>query len=179
MSITQYKKNISYSQFGEEGLLQEIIRRIKPSLLYAVEFGGHDGYFCSNTALLRDQGWQVNMYDIEPRSSLVMKFEITPENVNSAVRPCTVLSIDCDGPDYELWRAYNGKPDVVIIEINSSKDPDLDHYDKDTGANYSIMKKLGEEKGYFLLCHTGNMIFILNKHKKLFPDRDETFIGNV
>lgn len=178
MSISKFKRNIKYSQFGEEGIIQEVIKRLKIGPSVAVEFGGADGYYCSNTALLRDQGWTVHMYDIHPGSDIVRPLTITPANVN-LLPDCTILSIDCDGPDYEIWKSYKKKPAMVVIEINSGKDPNVDHYDPSTGANYSIMKKLGEEKGYFLLCHTGNLLFILNQYKGLFPDADETFIGNV
>jgi hypothetical protein len=42
----------------------------------------------------------------------------------------------------------------------------------DKGASYRAMVELGLSKGYFLLCHTGNLVFILMKHLKLFPEVD-------
>ena len=33
---------------------------------------------------------------------------------------------------------------------------------------------LGSLKGYFLLCHTGNLIFIQHEYKHLFPE----IVGN-
>lgn len=171
--MIKYASNI-FSQFGEDGIIAEVLKRIGQVTPVAVEFGGHDGVFCSNTKRLADQGWQVYMFDIEPRSPLVIQREITPENVNE-LPPCSVLSIDCDGPDAGIWSAYNARPDLVLIEINSSLDPTIDFYHPSKGANYSYMKRLGEAKGYTLLCHTGNMIWIRNDHAHLFPDRDETF----
>jgi len=41
-----------YSQNNEDGILQEIIRRINPKEKTAVEFGCPSFTYCSNTALL-------------------------------------------------------------------------------------------------------------------------------
>jgi hypothetical protein len=173
MSIKQFSVNI-HSQNGEDGIISEALNRIKPKLKQAVEFGGADGFYCSNTALLREQGWKVYMYDLKDCPPYVMAKQITEKNINELPK-CSVLSIDTDGEDYNLWKAYTGKPDIVIIEINSSLDPDQDHFTLDEGANFSIMNKLAKSKGYFLLCHTGNNIYILNEYKELFKDADETF----
>jgi len=85
------------------------------------------------------------------------------------------LSIDVDGNDYAIWKAYTGKSKVVIIEINSGLPKDKDFFAPENGANYSIMLKLAKSKGYELLAHTGNMIFVQKKYIKKFPDKDTTF----
>jgi hypothetical protein len=158
-----------YSQNGEDGIIKEAMFRINPDMRVAVEFGGVDGIYCSNTAAL---GWSRHLYDINPKDILVHKKEITPENVNE-LPGCELLSIDIDGNDYNIWKAYNGKPAVVIIEINSSLNPDVEFFQPERGASFITMLRLGIEKGYFLLCHTGNMIFVSNEYKELFPDIDE------
>lgn len=183
----KYGKNIKYSQFGEEGIIEEVLRRIELMTCgythqpVAVEFGGHDGYFCSNTRLLEERttNWRVRMYDINPQSPLVEKREITPENVNN-LPACQILSIDCDGPDYGIWQAYKGQPDIVIIEINSSISPYTytPVNDKNYGTGYLPMLVLGLQKGYFLLCHTANCVFVLNKYRELFPECVGDGIGN-
>lgn len=164
-----------HSQNGEDGILAEAVRRINPALKIAVEFGAHDGSYCSNTKAL---GWDRHLFDISVSddSSAVVEKEITPENVNE-LPPCSVLSIDIDGNDYNVWKAYSSTPDIVVIEINSSIPPDRDEPISDIkhGTAFKPMVELGESKGYFLLCHTGNCIFIRNEHKALFPDADETF----
>lgn len=174
LDFNKYASNY-YSQNGEDGIIQEIITRLGFVGGVAVEFGGADGYFCSNTAALRDIGWKVYMYDLDNRGNpRVEKKAINENNVNE-LPPCDILSIDIDGNDYFVWSAYDGKPDVVIIEINSSFPPDVNHVSLEKGASYRAMKALGEHKGYFLLCHTGNMVFILNEHKDKFSEFEAKF----
>jgi len=62
-----------------------------------------------------------------------------------------------------------------IIEINSSLPPEIYHFSKEQGCSFSMMNALAEEKGYFLLCHTGNCIYVLEKYRELFPDADDSF----
>jgi hypothetical protein len=171
--IKKYGWN-KYSQNGEDGIIQEVISRLGLKKGVAVEFGGADGFFCSNTAALREIGWKVWMYDIEPRATRVEKKAITESNVNE-LPESDILSIDIDGNDYFVWAAYDSKPDVVIIEVNSSIPPHENHVSSERGASYKAMLTLGELKGYFLLCHTGNMVFILNKHKDKVPDGGAEF----
>jgi hypothetical protein len=164
----KYGSNI-YSQFGEDGIINQCLTRMNKLHGTCIEFGGHDGYFCSNTRRLAECGWNYLMYDINPGGLDVQKKEITPDNVNE-LPPCDLISMDTDGHDYDLWKAYKGKPDIVIIEINSSLPPMVHHSSHEKGASYISMVRLAIEKGYFVLCHTGNVIAVLNKHRKLFPE---------
>ena len=65
-----------------------------------------------------------------------------------------------------LKEVYRGK--IVIIEIDSSFPPEQPGFNKEGGSSYYEMVRLGIEKGYFLLCHSGNMIFVDNEYRKLF-----------
>lgn len=168
----KYKNNGKYSQFGEQGIIDECLRRIKPDIKKAFEFGAPTFEFCSNTAHLYDLGWSVQMFDINhPTDARIEQAEITPENVNHYINgPVSVLSIDTDGQCYPIWKAYTGRPDIVIIEVNSSIPPTVDEIPGDRGASYKSMVELGLRKGYFVVTHTGNIIFCLTKYKHLFPD---------
>src|SRR6185369_10242652 len=130
----KYGENV-YSQNGEDGILLEILKRLKMLKGVCVEFGGHDGSYCSNTKILKEAGWTSYMYDVCPLNKEVEERKITPENVNDLPK-CNVLSIDVDGEDFRIWQAYKGKPEIVIIEINSSFPPDVYHYSKETGCSY-------------------------------------------
>jgi hypothetical protein len=86
-------------------------------------------------------------------------------------RPFDLVSIDTDGGnDYHCFRALQHLPKILIIEINSGFPPDVWHVSEEKGASYKAMVELGIEKGYFLLCHTGNLIFVLNEYRGLFPE---------
>lgn len=53
MSLKSFARN-EYSQYGEDGIIEEIFRRIGPNELnnFCCEFGAWDGVHLSNTASL-------------------------------------------------------------------------------------------------------------------------------
>jgi hypothetical protein len=183
-----YKKNY-YSQNGEDGVLNELISRLNLKPEWVCEFGAGNGIRFSNTLNLINQGYKgvyiesdekefkelVNNHqnnenlillqrtvsadygDVNSLDSILSSTPITKE--------FTVLSIDIDSYDYHIWESFkNYRPIIVIIEINSSVDPTNEKYihnGKDKiGTSFMPMYKLGKHKGYSLVCHTGNMIFL-------------------
>lgn len=177
----RFRENI-YSQNGEDGIIRECVARFANVHKAACEFGAHDGITFSNTYLLLKAGWTGVMIESgddkfealknNMKGLRVMTYHkaVTPENVNDVVPPILdVLSIDIDGDDYAIWLAYTGKAKLVVIEVNSSFNPDVKVIGKH-GASYLTMLKLGLKKNYFLLCHIGNMIFVHNDHRHLFPE---------
>lgn len=183
--LKKYGGNV-YSQNGEDLILVEILDRINNGQLKntCCEFGAADGLFCSNTAnLIINNHWQGKLIEGEemlfnellnnqllPDEVDCVNAFVTAENVNHLVPDVDVLSIDVDGEDLLIWKALKKKPAVVIIEINSSIQPLVSHYSKEQGSSYITMVSLGIEKGYFLVCHTGNLIFVDEKYKKRFPE---------
>lgn len=187
--VKKYSKNV-YSQFGEDGIIEECIKRIDSfhtdlNIGHCVEFGAHDGKFCSNTFRLFEAGWVGTMFEMDHSLFLRLKENVkgtkaiawhqavTPENINLLLpQYLDVLSMDTDSDnDYYCFRAYTGTAKIVIVEINSSIQPLREYVNE--GASYRSMAELGIAKGYFLLCHTGNLIFVLNEYKDLFPDIDK------
>lgn len=183
----KYAKNEVFSQNGEEGLMQESLKRIPDLPKVCLEIGGNDGVWLSNTALLIKNGWKGKFIEADfnlwqkcclnwkdyPVKSQCSKVDET--NINAFVqKDCSVLSIDTDGVDYRIFKALTSKPTIVIIEIDSSIPPDQDAYNREGGSGYLPMVKLGIEKGYFLLCHTGNLVFVANEYREFFPE----IIGN-
>lgn len=77
-----------------------------------------------------------------------------------------VLSIDIDSYDYQVWKSITQyRPKIVIIEINSDAYPFDEqhiHSERYQGTAFLPMVQLGVQKGYTLVCHTGNLIFIRN-----------------
>lgn len=55
-TLAAYRKNVN-SQYGEDGVLQELVRRLGIANGQFVEFGAWDGQHLSNTRLLLEQGW--------------------------------------------------------------------------------------------------------------------------
>jgi hypothetical protein len=188
----KYAKNEKFSQNGEEGILIEVLKRLKIDTGNCVEIGGNDGRWLSNTALLIENGWTGKFIEADfdlwqncvanwkgnDKVRAVCSF-VSADNVNAFVdADCDVLSVDTDGKDYEIFKALEAKPKVIIIEIDSSIPPDADRYNKEGGAGYLPMVKLGIEKGYFLLAHTGNQVFVDKQYKKLFPEAKGDGIKN-
>lgn len=178
----QYGTDI-YSQNGEDGVLAEIFRRLQIEKGTSCEFGAADGKYCSNTYFLIEQGWKGKLLEADParlkalidntigHDVAVYCGPVTQVNINELVpAELNLLSIDVDNDDFHLWNAYKGVADVVVIEVNSSIAPPQIVIPGERGASYSAMVMLGIVKGYFLLAHKGNCIFILNKYRGLFPE---------
>ena len=137
--LTRYEYQV-YSQNGEDGILEEIFRRIGTTNKFFVEFGV-DRLEC-NTLLLLLKRWRGCW--IEANSSYVRFLReklqhqigagaltikesfITAENVEelfeslSVPKELDLLSIDIDGNDYWVWKAIQKfSPRVVLIEYNA------------------------------------------------------------
>ncbi len=187
----KYAKDV-YSQNGEDGIIHELLTRLNISHGWVCEFGAWDGINLSNTFNLVKsnnfnaiyiEGDTVKYKDllntaqhyknITPVCAYVDKNENSLYSLDNILKNTAIptdfdiLSIDIDSYDYHVWKSvkkYN--PKIVIIEINSSVQPNNDKYIHSPGiyegTGFYPMYKLGIEKGYTLLLHTGNMIFIRN-----------------
>ncbi len=138
----------SFSQFGEDGIIEEIFKRINTTNKYFVEFGVEDGLETNSTYLLH-KNWKglwidgsiKNKIEIERSFSKlitnnILKFIqsfITAENIEDIFQKAEVpeefdlLSIDIDRNDYHVWNAINKyKPRVIVIEYNAVYRPDTE-----------------------------------------------------
>jgi len=168
-----------FSQNGEDGVLQEIFKRIGTTNEYFVEFGVEDGIECNTRFLAEILGWS-GLY-LEPddvghaalsarlagRGEIaIVKAAVTPDNVNELFADGPpepdLVSIDVDGQDYWIWEALIARPRVVVIEYNSSLAPGASLVEpkgrpwqarKTTyfGASRDALVALGERKGYRLV----------------------------
>ena len=142
-SLLRYSKNI-YSQNGEDGIIQEILRRLQINKGQFVEFGAWDGKYLSNTFLLCTTGWngvyieydETKFEDLKktqseyPSQLEIIRSMVTPNGETSLdsllaktslKKDFEVLSIDIDGEDYLIWKSLNDyTPAIVIIEVNST-----------------------------------------------------------
>ena len=154
-----------YSQNAEDGIIEEIFRRIGTDSKYFVEIGSSDGIE-NNTHYLLAQGWKGCWFDAdmekveaakeshkaalsEGRISITADL-VTPKNVEMLFAMSQVphrfdlLSIDIDSNDYWVWKAIERyHPRVVVIEYNASLGPHADlvmrynpQYTWDGGTGY-------------------------------------------
>jgi hypothetical protein len=62
-----YLSNV-YSQNGEDGLLEEVFRRIGTTNKQCFECGAADGKWFSNTRKLIDEGWSALLIEEDPKN---------------------------------------------------------------------------------------------------------------
>lgn len=191
--FNKYGKNYTYSQNLEEGIIEEVLKRLKIETGHCVDIGANNGSWCSNVALLIDKGWSAMMVeaDFDLWTACCAKWhgnkliksqcsEVTPDNVNAFVDDrCVVLNIDVDGTDLSIFKAVEARPTIVILEVNSGFPPDQEHDSPQQGCSYLTAAKAAVDKGYFVLCHTGNVILVDKKHRKLFPEIKGNGIDNA
>lgn len=136
-----------FSQADEDGLIDEIFKRIGTTNKFFVEFGVGDGSE-NNTLFLLLQGWHGVWLDgsdahalnisilLKPYlDSQQLKFQqtiVTYQNINQLLSAQDVpeeidlLSIDVDGQDIWIWHALTvTRPRVVAIEYNPMWRPPL------------------------------------------------------
>ena len=160
----------TFSQNGEDGIIEEIFHRIGIDSRYAVEFGVEDGLEC-NSRLLKQEGWQVLQMDGHDNNPEDIKQEyITAENINELFQKYKVpknldfLCIDIDFNDYWVWKALDSfyRPRLVVLEYNASIAPweaKAVKYDAkrmwDTtnyfGGSLLAMYRVARNKGYSLV----------------------------
>ena len=129
-----------YSQWGEDGIIQKLLRHIKIENKIFIEFGV-ENYIESNTRfLLINNNWSGLVIDGSQENIDYIKKDriywqhnlkaeccfITKDNINSVFAnngikgEIGILSIDIDGNDYWVWEAIDTvDPAIVIVEYNA------------------------------------------------------------
>jgi hypothetical protein len=154
----------TYAQNDEDGILQEIFRRIGMASRTFVEFGVESGVECNSVKLLVE-GWRglwiegdtVHAEAIRRRfvpflashQLTMLENFVTAENIDALlakggmVGEIDLLGIDIDYNDLWVWKAITAiRPRVVVIEYNASFRPPLSitvPYDPNgrwNGSNY-------------------------------------------
>jgi hypothetical protein len=133
----------TFSQNGEDGIIEEIFKRIETTDKFFVEFGIQDGTECCTRDLLVNHGWSGVWLEGSPKGverarQLFDGFPVkvhqrflTAENVVGCFEEARIpqefdfLSIDVDGNDHWLWKAIGARysPRVVVVEYSSTFGP--------------------------------------------------------
>lgn len=136
-----------YSQNDEDGIIQEIFRRIGVTQRTFVEFGVEAGTEC-NTAKLLVEGWRGLWIEADAGSAVriregfapfladrrltLVESLVTAENINALLAQggmrgeIDFLGIDIDYNDYWVWNAIDAvAPRVVAVEYNATLRPPL------------------------------------------------------
>jgi hypothetical protein len=189
----KYKKDI-FSQNGEDGIIEELLKRLQIHSGGVCEFGAWDGKHLSNTfRLIKDYNFNAVFIESEterykdllktvsehptiiPVQEFISYKKEDPNCLDKILSRTPIpedfflLSIDIDSYDYQVWKSVEKyKPILVIIEIESSVPTHVENHihtpGKYQGSGFLPTLKLGQEKGYTYLCHTGNMFFVRNDY---------------
>jgi hypothetical protein len=137
-----------FSQFGEDGMIAEIFRRIGTTNKTFFEIGIGDGYQ-NNSAFLLFQGWNGFWIDaneesirtirsrfreqLADRRLVIKQAFVSAENVRALTREIGVpdeldfFSLDIDRNTYYAWEALSElRPRVAVIEYNPALPAEVD-----------------------------------------------------
>ena len=185
-----YREKV-YSEFNEDGIIQEILRRLEtqPNKSF-VEFGGWDGKYFSNTANLRENyGWSGILFEAQKdkindniKNAKIYNEMVTTENVNelfikyNVEKNLGLLSIDIDSNDIYIFEALDLKnlfhPSIIVIEYNPGLPNNIPlRIKKDQtkfrsgyfNANLNAMYDVAKSKEYCFLCSIVYNAFFIRK----------------
>ena len=128
----------SFSQWGDDGIIDWLINNLKLKNKKFVEIGIQDYWECNTRFLLKKRNWdgliidmsnsyieKIKNQNIYWKHSLIAKqIEITKDNINKTLieanfdKNIGLLSLDIDSNDYWVIEAMNVSPDIVVCEYN-------------------------------------------------------------
>ena len=168
-----------FSQFGEDGIIQDLISKLNLKNKSFVEFGVENYEEANTRFLLENNNWKGLIIDSSKKNINFIKNQdyywrfdievkcnfITKENINNIIKESNIpyntgiLSVDIDGNDYWIWDAINViYPDVVIVEYNARFGPDRSvtiPYDKSFDRTNNKTSKIYYGASLMALCKLG------------------------
>ncbi len=191
--LLDYQKSV-FSQFGEDGVISQVLSLIPERNNWCVEFGAWDGRHLSNTYnLILNQGFSAVLIEGDERKFQDLKEnfkgqkKVHPlnqyvgfgekDNLDQILKSTPIpqdfdfLSVDIDGNDYYVWQALSYyRPKVVTIEFNPTVPTQASFVpDSNRGAGLLSLVELAKEKGYELVSVLAvNAIFVREEYFPLF-----------
>ena len=201
-NLKNFKDNI-YSQHGEDGIIKEILYRLKEFTdNQFCEFGAWDGIHLSNVyALIKNKNHKALLIEPDKKKFIdLCKNNPNPEiiklntyvGLNDKNKLDTLLasnnfninfdflSIDVDSIDYYIFKSLAiYKPKLICIEYNPTIPNDVDFVQKDHysshGASALALIKLAKTKNYFPVCSTTSNLFFIHEDYKKYVVGDNNF----
>ena len=177
-----------FSQWGEDGIIQFLLKHIEIERKIFVEFGVEDYREANTRFLLKNNNWSGLVIDGSGdnlnrlRSQLqtywmynlkAVEAFITKDNINEILKDNGIigeiglLSIDIDGNDYWVWQAIDViNPVIVIVEYNHRFGSDIAvtiPYDENfvrSKAHYSWIYFGASLKALCLLAKRKGYVFV-------------------
>ena len=134
-----------FSQNGEDGIIDELCRRLKDKNRYFIEIGASDGVECSTAWLAVARRYSGLMIEGDPQRAALgaacmrgqncgVKFNCafaTKENIPKLLKCATfsdpdVFALDIDGMDMHIVNAifsHGFRPKIFLVEYNSAFGP--------------------------------------------------------
>jgi hypothetical protein len=128
------------SQWGEDGIIEHLVRHVPIERRIFVEFGVQDYSEANTRFLLVHRNWSGLVIDGSPQNidrirqdAIYWRFNlksecafVTRDNINAIISrhgitgDIGILSVDIDGNDYWVWKAIDCiSPRIVIVEYNA------------------------------------------------------------
>lgn len=183
-----------YSQWGEAGLLNEVLNFLSiPSGVY-VELGAWDGEHLSNCRHLLDQGWSAVLIESdgqrvrEMRQNLGGRDSVSilecfvsrdgPTNLESLLlsvgrHKIDLLSVDIDGDDVGILEGLGSfRPRVIIVEYNPTIPANISFRDLHgwgIGCSLLAIREWADEAGFVEVSRTQTNSILVAKEEYRGP----------
>lgn len=172
------RANNTYSQHGEDGIIDAIFEAIGATNQWCLEVGAADGIWFSNSRHLVEKGWNAVLIESKDKKyeslcknspdCYCVHAKIEPEGDNSldiildrfnAPETLDLISIDIDGQEYHIWnqmKKYSAR--IFIIEYSWRLPPDKTDFivplNTHGQSGREAIQKLANNKGYEVVAVT-------------------------
>lgn len=192
-NFIEFRKSV-HSQFGEDGIIEQIFKTVDPGDKLCVELGAWDGIHLSNTRkLIEENTWKAVLIESDPKKFESLKNNCSGFNLATPIlktaqannfnqilndagvpKDFSLLSLDVDGDEYLLWKSLvKFRPRVVLVESNYTFPFNVEFVQKrglKIGNSALSLVLLGKQKGYRLVCY--NVINCIFVREDMLPSCD-------